>query len=136
MKPDLATLRQHQPDLDERLAEEHLRRLDEAYFAAFSPAEVAQHVQALASLTAELPVVADVSAGSVTVAGFDHASAFALICGVLASCGFGIASGDVFTYAPAAAQPRPKRRRDALGRLILDPYRRRRIVDLFAGQPA
>ncbi len=40
MKPNLLALRQYWPDLDERLAEEHLRRLDEAYFEAFSPAEI------------------------------------------------------------------------------------------------
>ena len=136
MKPDLATLRQYWPELDERLAEEHLRRLDDAYFEAFSRAEVAEHVRALSTLSAGQPVAALFAGNALTVAGFDHASAFSLICGVLASAGFGILSGDVFTYAPAASQPRQgRRRRDAFGRLLVDPYRRRRIVDHFAGLP-
>ncbi|MFI5266944.1 MAG: glutamate-ammonia-ligase adenylyltransferase, partial [Chloroflexota bacterium] len=54
-----------------------------------------------------------------------------------ASTGFSILSGDVFTYAPAVPRPRyGRRRRDAFGRLIVDLYRRRRIIDHFAGMPA
>jgi glutamate-ammonia-ligase adenylyltransferase len=133
MKPDIATLRRLWPELDERLAEEHLRRLDAAYFERFSPAEIARHLQALASLSPDEPVAVVVDDGAITVAGFDHPSAFSLICGVLASMGFSIEAGDVFTYAPGGDQPRARRKRDAFGRLVLDPYRRRRIVDHFTG---
>jgi [glutamine synthetase] adenylyltransferase / [glutamine synthetase]-adenylyl-L-tyrosine phosphorylase len=137
MKPDLSVLRQRCPDVDERLVEEHLGRLDEGYFDAFGVDDVCAHLQALARLSAEQPVAVLSAQGSVTILGFDHASAFSLICGVLASVGFGITSGDVFTYsAPAAGGQRPRRRRDAFGRPVLDPYRRRRIIDRFVGVAA
>ncbi|MBV8087397.1 MAG: hypothetical protein JO247_21510, partial [Chloroflexi bacterium] len=135
MKPEAAALRQLVLDVDERLVVEHLNRLPDAYFDAFPPEKIAEHLTALAGLSAVKPVAVLVDAQSVTVLAFDHASAFSLICGVLASLGFVIASGEVFTYAPPAPLARGGARRDALGRLVLDPYRRRRIVDRFAGGP-
>jgi len=135
MKPAPETLHHLAPDVDERLVAEHLARLDDSYFDAFPPEAIAAHLRALAGLSPVHPVATLVDAQTITVLAFDHASAFALICGVLASAGFGIDSGEVFTYAPAAPMPRSRPRRDPLGRLVLDPYRRRRIIDRFAGGP-
>src|SRR5579883_130430 len=133
MKPDPGLLLRIAPGLDERLLEEHLGRLDDAYFDAFTPEQVAAHVGALGSLSPEQPAAVLTGDGSVTILGFDHDSAFSLICGILASSGFAIVAGDVFTYGPPTKAARARHQRDALGRPYVDPYRRRRIVDHFTG---
>ncbi|MGA2477780.1 MAG: glutamate-ammonia-ligase adenylyltransferase, partial [Spirochaetia bacterium] len=57
-----------------------------------------------------------------TVLAFDHAGAFSLIVGVLASLGLNISSGDIFTWsAPLPGTPRTRE------------MRRKRIIDHFTG---
>ena len=141
MKPSAADIRQACPEVDERLVAEHLSRLGEEYFDAFSLEEVCRHLRALERVTPDDPVQVQVEAGQdglteCVVLAFDYPSEFSLITGALAGSGFSILSGNVFTYRPALPPPsgnwRPRARGAAAsGR---DLYRRRRIVDHFSGE--
>jgi glutamate-ammonia-ligase adenylyltransferase len=131
MKPQPAALQRALPDLPGTLISEHVNRLPDSYFERFDAAAIAAHLRALASLSPLLPAEAllrEVAAGQieVTFVGLDAPGLFSLLTGVLMSLGFSIASGEVYTYAPAPPGRRP--------RSAADPYRRRRIVDLFLGR--
>lgn len=124
MKPALSTLRVLCPGVDDARIRLHLERLRADYFAAFDAATVAGHVRGLARLSPDHPSevrIERTGAGGVrcTVLAFDHPGEFPLIAGVLAGAGFGVVSGDVFTYAAAARG--------------VGPADRRRIVDVFEG---
>jgi glutamate-ammonia-ligase adenylyltransferase len=108
------------PGVDQKLVEEHLHRLDHRYFERFSEAEITAHLKELLQINPQRPVRTLVSHApedriECTVLAFDYPSVFSLIAGVLSSVGFNTDSGDVFTYAPAAAPSR------------------RLIIDCFAG---
>ncbi len=141
MKPTPMDLKSLCPEIDDRLLDAHLARLDEAYFQRFALAEVSRHLIALAKLSPRNPVELIVTSEpnqhvACTVLAFDYPFEFSLITGVLAGLGFSIQSGGVHTYArveaPAGPGRKPLRRRSPQD----DPewiWRRRRIVDHFAG---
>jgi glutamate-ammonia-ligase adenylyltransferase len=128
MKPLLAELKAACPGASESLLAEHIERLGEDYFAAFSPTEIRDHVAALARLSPEQPVQvlvdgADPEDVRCTVLAYDYPSEFSLIAGVLAGTGFNILAGQVFTYRKAAGA-------GGAG----EP--RRRIIDRLSGRLA
>lgn len=141
MKPDARTILEQDPALDPAQVAEHRERLGADYFARFSPAVVARHVAGLSRLTREHPVELQVQDGDgseveCTVLAYDYPFEFSLITGVLAGMGFGILSGDIFTYARAQGTSRihghPAGDRAQLARRAS----RRRIVDHFSGHMA
>lgn len=131
------------PNASEPLIDQHLSRLDDAYFERFAAEQVAQHLDCLSRLSAAQPVVTRVEpAGdgllTVTVFAHDQPGLFAVISGVLAGLGFGIRRGDVFTYARAETDvgggPLRGRRRSRFHRgRTASPSSRRRIIDQFIG---
>ena len=140
MKPSLETLKATCPDVDPRLVEEHLSRLNERYFERFSEDEIREHLDGLSRLSSEHPVELHLKETGhqqidFTVLGFDYLGVFSMMTGVLAGMGFHISSGDVFTYRRRKqrygqqglrrGQRRPHRKRD--------PLSRRRIVNHFSG---
>jgi len=148
MKPSPDQLRRRLPDVDPRLIDHHLERVEPAYFQRFSFDEIAEHVEVLAMLTNEHPVRVLLSAPdrdhvSVTVLALDYPSEFSLITGLMAGMGLSIRRGEVFTYQrPAASsarhlQPTRARRRSSMRRVPrkapADPLLQRRIIDYFEG---
>ena len=136
-------IREHFPAVDEELARQHLERLPARYFESHTPAEVAAHVERLQALSADHPVQLIIEAGGAdtaecTVCAYDYPGAFSLITSLLASSGFNIRSGNVFTYK-AAGYSREARRgggRDRAREQRDAGLRRRRIVDAFSGTVA
>src|SRR5438067_12745731 len=130
MKPDLSAMKLAAPDVPERLVAEHLARLEVRYFERFDGQAVTSHLRGLSELSQLLPVNVLVSPGAAglvecTILGFDAPGLFSLVTGVLMSLGFSVLSGDVYTYGPPVGPPGSRR---------ADPYRRRRIVDVFIGR--
>jgi glutamate-ammonia-ligase adenylyltransferase len=117
------------PGVDRRFAAEHAARLDERYFQRFEPAEIARHLGALTSVGPGTPaavlVEPDPPRTRVTVLAFDHPGAFSAIAGVLASMGFNISGGEIFTWT----RPGPDTPREM-------ELRKRRIIDSFTGTVA
>jgi glutamate-ammonia-ligase adenylyltransferase len=140
MKPSFEEYRRACPEAEEALLSEHISRLSDHYFSAFSKKDLYRHLAGLARLSPQNPVEVLVDArrdGSVdcTVLAFDHPSEFSIITGTLAGMGFEIISGDVFTYQRTTESPRKvsARRRRPRQRIPQDPVKRRRIIDYFCG---
>jgi [glutamine synthetase] adenylyltransferase / [glutamine synthetase]-adenylyl-L-tyrosine phosphorylase len=126
------------PDAYEALQVEHLGRLSERYFKIFSQKDSDRHLRALARLSPEYPVEVLLDPkqdGTLdcTVLAFDYPGEFSVITGVLASAGFDIHSGDVFTYQGVPRQKPARRRIPEKAREQDEAYKRRRIIDHFSG---
>ncbi len=138
-RPDIPSLLAIDRSLDARLAQEHVNRLDDDYFARFDIRTIAAHIAALQKIRPGHPVeiLADWKADGLcelTVTAFDHPGEFSLITGVLTANGFSIIAGDIFTYRPAEME-KPARRLPFRFQRTPSSLRRRRIVDLFIGHP-
>jgi [glutamine synthetase] adenylyltransferase / [glutamine synthetase]-adenylyl-L-tyrosine phosphorylase len=125
-------------DVYEALQAEHFGRLGERYFKLFSQKDLNRHLHSLARLTPENPVevLLDPKTGGAldcTVMAFDYPGEFSIITGVLASAGFDIHSGDVFTYQGVPRQKRVRRRILEEVRKQEEIYKRKRIIDHFSG---
>jgi glutamate-ammonia-ligase adenylyltransferase len=139
-KPTLETLRLLCPDVPEDLLVEHLGRLDERYFQSFAEETIALHLRHLSVLTSDEPVriVFQKGDGGVehcTVLAFDYPFEFSCITGILASLGFHIHSGDVFTYRriPGAGPSGKKSGKQKRSEDRKTEYKRRCIIDRFSG---
>lgn len=138
------------PEVDERVLQEHLDRVDADYLDRFGPTEIAEHVRSVGRLSADNPVEVLLQrlgerAAACTVLAYDHPFEFSLIAGVLASTDFRIDSGVIFTLPPARVErqdaerrssprfrrPQVHRHRGAASRR--DPMRRWIIIDHFRG---
>ncbi|MBN2034305.1 MAG: glutamate-ammonia-ligase adenylyltransferase [Deltaproteobacteria bacterium] len=125
-------------DALEALQVEHLERLRKRYFKIFGEKDLDRHVRTLARLSVEQPVEVLLEPKQdgnfdCTVLAFDYPGEFSIITGVLASAGFDIHSGDVFTYQGVPRQKRVRRRILEEVREQEEIYERKRIIDHFTG---
>jgi [glutamine synthetase] adenylyltransferase / [glutamine synthetase]-adenylyl-L-tyrosine phosphorylase len=125
-------------DVYEALQAEHYARLGERYFKIFSQKDLDRHLRVLSRLTLRDPVEVLFDSkqdGTVecTVLAFDYPGEFTAITGVLASAGFDIHSGDVFTYQGIPRQKRARPRILEEVREREEIYKRKRIIDHFSG---
>ena len=124
------------PDLDPRVVEDFLSRMDGDYVAGQSVEDVALHVRMTMSLEGATNAVVRViprpeERYDVVVVAYDYFAEFSLLCGLLASHGLAIESGRVHTLG---AEPRsPAWRRPRTGRPPAAPSRK--IVDVFRVAP-
>ncbi len=138
MKPSLKSLQILCPEVDELLIKEHLRRLGERYYNAFSLKEICSHLKSLAGLSTENPVQLYLERGQrgeveCTITAFDYSAEFSLLTGTLGALGFNIIKGDVFTYVRARPGLSGSRRRGYKSHKVITTLKRRRIVDRFSG---
>jgi glutamate-ammonia-ligase adenylyltransferase len=106
--PPLQTLRR---EIDKRttgipaeIREGFFARMDPDYFERHTAEEIAKHLSMIGSVDNSRPVRLDVQPLGedrylLTLAGFDFFSEFAIFCGQIASSGFDIEAGEVYTYA-------------------------------------
>ncbi len=128
------------PEVDFQLIKEHLARAGDDYFNRFSTDEICGHIRALSKLLEDSPVevlcsISENNTISCTVFSFDKPFVFSLITGVLASTGFNILSGEVFTWSKSKQKTtRAFVQKRATFRSVSDnPVKRRKIVDYFVG---
>jgi len=67
MKPTVESLLLAYPDVDAKLAGEHLARLEDAYFGTFGVDHVGAHLRALGRLSADRPLAERLGAGAAKV---------------------------------------------------------------------
>ena len=143
-KPTIQALRQFCTGIEDTFISMHLQRLSNRYFEWFTIKEIGNHIRTLASLSIENPVVVEAKRtedGRIccTVLSFNYVSLFAVITGTLASTGFNIHDGNIFTYS--LSKPTNNKNQRRLSRLHLDKSRhskvvlaeRRKAVDCFNG---
>jgi glutamate-ammonia-ligase adenylyltransferase len=144
MRPSEEVLKQRRPDLDEELLKQHLTRLEERYFDRFDLSEVCSHLDGISGLSRENPIQTMIRADSLgaihcTILAFDYPFEFSLISGVLASTGYEIRSGNVFTYQSAPTPAASGRRRRKPRKRLTEKaghqgiLQRRKIIDHFIG---
>jgi len=78
--------------------------MGEEYLGAFSPEEIATHIQMASSLNDELRVqVRFVAAGEgefdITIVGSDYLSQFSIFCGLLSAFALDIRTGDIYSFS-------------------------------------
>ena len=138
MKPDLKTLITDLPEINEKIIEGHLDRLDDSYFKKFNPEDVITHIKSISALTPSSPVEARIIKTrdnniECTVTAFDYPSEFSLIAGLLSGTGLNIVSGDVYTYERKRRETKKTRGMRRRAAIPVDQTERRKIVDFFSG---
>ncbi|MBW7995039.1 MAG: hypothetical protein FVQ81_00420 [Candidatus Glassbacteria bacterium] len=116
-------------ELETRLIEIHLRRMDEQYFATCTENEIAGHLKVMSALgpgrscgisRREL----EPGLWQLTVVAFDHQGLFSFIAGSLASAGLSIERGQVWTWEE---EPEPEQQDRGKARMKYD-FRLRRWI--------
>ena len=145
---------QQQPSADAQAIERFLAHWGEDYQQNFEPGRIAQHYQLISQLSKDNSVVVHVECETtedwlITIATYDQAYLFSILCGVLASTGFDIQSGIINTSQDSSnreeAGPRSTSRhqRDfrrpgqrnigrSSGRAGIDQSRQ--VIDVFRGR--
>jgi glutamate-ammonia-ligase adenylyltransferase len=92
------------PDLDPKTVEDFFSRMDRDYLSLYPPKEIAAHLRLLASLDSEHPVrlkivLRGLRRFEIIVVAFDYFSEFSILCGWLATFGFDIQTGNIYTFS-------------------------------------
>ena len=123
------------PQVAPEVLDDFFEQLDDDYFALFTAAQIAAHVQLVAAIDDRHPlhvrvVPRSAVSAEILLVGYDLLGAFALITGAMAACGLNIREGQVFSYkrGPERLTPWGGHTR---GGLIVDLF----TVDYDAGQP-
>ena len=98
-----AEVGRHCPQVASEVLDDFFEQLDDDYFALFTAAQVADHVQLVAAIDDQHPLRVRVTprgtaSAEILVVGYDLVGAFALITGAMAACGLNIREGQVFSY--------------------------------------
>jgi glutamate-ammonia-ligase adenylyltransferase len=118
-----------------REVSEHVSRMGPSYTETFDAEEIEHHTVLANALHSDNlvevhAVPLDDGGWRLTIVAYDYPGELSLICGLISVSGGSIMDGNVFTYEPAAALPR-SRRRTRLPRKDT----RRKIVDVFSVYP-
>jgi glutamate-ammonia-ligase adenylyltransferase len=123
------------PGVDKQFIQDFLDRMDDDYFARFSPNEISNHIQMSVGLEPKQPVEVRVTRRhggefDISIVGFDYRSEFSIFCGLLSAFGLDIDSGDIYTFAKGADGSQQRTAMRHPGR----PPRRsaRKVVDVFS----
>src|SRR4051812_40349047 len=90
------------------MIDDFFARMDEDYFAAFSPEEIATHLRMSAALDSRNRVNirvaprrsdSNVEEFEIVIVGFDYLSEFSIFCGVMSAFGLNIRAGDIYSFA-------------------------------------
>ncbi|HEY8460967.1 MAG TPA: hypothetical protein VIM99_11335 [Blastocatellia bacterium] len=124
------------PEVGKEAVDDFFARMDEDYFATFSPEEISTHIRMSCELDAERPAQCLITPrGSdefdVVIVGYDYLSEFSIFCGLLSAFGLDIREGNIYSFARRESGEEGRRpgRRGMRGK-VLRPSPRK-IVDVF-----
>ena len=137
------------PDVSKEVIQAFFARMDEDYFATFSPEEISTHIKMSCALDPERPAQCRVTPRGpdefdIVLVGFDYLSEFSIFCGLLSAFGLDIRSGNIYSFArresailESALQesrgPRSRMSRRAPRSKVPQPSPRK-IVDVFSAR--
>jgi glutamate-ammonia-ligase adenylyltransferase len=113
-------------------------RMDEDYFATFSPEEISTHIGMSCALDPAHPVRCRItprrpSEFDIIIVGFDYLAEFSIFCGLLSAFGLDIRAGSIYSFAKqSSGQEKPQLR--SMRRSLKSKSSRplpRKIVDVF-----
>ncbi|HKQ76219.1 MAG TPA: hypothetical protein VJ810_21170 [Blastocatellia bacterium] len=124
------------PEVGEEIIQDFFARMDEDYFATFSPEEISTHIRMSCALDPEHPAHCRITRRGegefdIIIVGVDYLSEFSILCGLLSAFGLDIRAGMIYSFAgqtSGAARRRPTRSSSKLKAPQLLP---RKIVDVF-----
>jgi len=99
-------------DVSPQVIDEFFSRLDDDYFATFSPEEIATHIRMSGGLNARQRVhvrFVPRDSGSefdIILVGFDYVSEFSVFCGLLSAFGLDIHAGNIYSFARGSTSRR------------------------------
>src|SRR5439155_21515085 len=91
------------PEVPAEIVEDFFARMDEDYFATFSPDEISTHIHMAAALGPRERTQVRItkrteSEFDIVIVGFDYPSEFSIFCGLLSSFGLDIRSGNIYSF--------------------------------------
>src|SRR5262245_62972910 len=106
------------PEVGKEVIQDFFARMDEDYFATFSPEEISTHIKMSCALDRERPAECRVTQRGpdefdIVIVGYDYLSEFSIFCGLLSAFGLDIRAGNIYSFArsqPGEARPRLTRR--------------------------
>ena len=92
------------PEVSKEVIQDFFARMDEDYFATFSPEEISTHIKMSCALDAERPAQCLVTPRGpdefdIVIVGFDYLSEFSIFCGLLSAFGLDIRAGNIYSFA-------------------------------------
>jgi len=125
------------PEVGEEIIQDFFARMDDDYFATFSPEEISTHIRMSCALDPEHPAQCRITPRGedefdIIIVGLDYLSEFSIFCGLLSAFGLDIRAGKIYSFArqtPGAARRRPTRRSS---RVKTSQSLPRKIVDVFS----
>jgi glutamate-ammonia-ligase adenylyltransferase len=126
------------PEVSQGIIQDFFARMDEDYFAAFSPEEISTHIKLSCALDLEHPAQCRVtprrpSEFDIIIVGFDYLSEFSIFCGLLSAFGLDIRAGNIYSFArrtPGEERPPLRSTRRSMKIKASRPLPRK-IVDVF-----
>ncbi len=104
-KTDLRrAIERHSPDIDQETIKDFFRRMDQDYFSLYTVEEISRHIRMSCSINPQHPLQLKITPRGdkrfdVIIVSFDYFSEFSIICGLLASFGFDIENGNIYTFS-------------------------------------
>ena len=110
------------PEISKEIVQDFFARMDEDYFATFSPEEISTHIGMSCGLGPENPVQCRITPRGedefdIIIVGYDYLSEFSIFCGLLSAFGLDIRAGKIYSFASqtsGAERQRPIRRSSRL----------------------
>ena len=92
------------PEVSEDAVQDFFARMDEDYFATFSPEEISSHIKMSCALGPQRPAQCLVTPRGpdefdIVIVGFDYLSEFSIFCGLLSAFGLDIRAGNIYSFA-------------------------------------
>ncbi|MBO0724168.1 MAG: hypothetical protein J2P52_01100 [Blastocatellia bacterium] len=144
------------PDVSKEVIQAFFARMDEDYFATFSPEEISTHIKMSCALDPERPAQclitprgpreprerSELDEFDIVIVGYDYLSEFSIFCGLLSAFGLDIRSGNIYSFAQRESArlefarlesggPRRRMARRAPRSKVPQPSPRK-IVDVFS----
>jgi [glutamine synthetase] adenylyltransferase / [glutamine synthetase]-adenylyl-L-tyrosine phosphorylase len=92
------------PEVSKEVIQAFFARMDEDYFANFSPEEISTHIKMSCALDEGRPAQCRVTPRGpdefdIVIVGFDYLSEFSIFCGLLSAFGLDIRAGNIYSFA-------------------------------------
>ena len=102
------------PEVGKEVIQDFFARMDEDYFATFSPEEISTHIKMSCALARERPAQCLVTPRGpgefdIVIVGYDYLSEFSIFCGLISAFGLDIHSGDIYSFSTSRSHPGPRK---------------------------
>jgi len=124
------------PEISEEVIQDFFARMDEDYFATFSPEEISTHIRMSCALDPGRPAECRITPRGadefdIIIVGLDYLSEFSIFCGLLSAFGLDIRAGKIYSFTSPTSRAAPRRPARRPSRIRASQILPRKIVDVF-----